>query len=322
MLSRFPSPDLAERFRADLERLAGGAPEKIGIAVSGGPDSLALLLLARAAHGGRVEAATVDHQLRPESGAEAAFVAKVCADLGCAHSILAVEVRPGGDGVQGEARRARYAALAGWAGERGIATLCTAHHADDQAETMLMRLQRGSGVSGLSGIRAARKEGPSLALLRPLLGWTRAELGAVVQASGLTPIDDPSNRDTRFDRVTMRQFLRDNPRFEARRLSRSAAALAEAEQALEWSAGRAAAERCALAAGEWRIDASGLPREIRRRLLAGAIARIRGDQKVDDVEGLLCALEKGGTGTLAGVMASANGDEWRVRLAPPRRQPR
>jgi tRNA(Ile)-lysidine synthase len=143
-----------------------------------------------------------------------------------------------------------------------------------------------------------------------------------VEASGLTAIDDPSNRDTRFDRVTMRQFLRDNPQFEARRLSRSAAALAEADDALAWSVERAEAERCALAGGEWRIDASGLPREIGRRLLARAIARIRGDRKVEDVEGLLCTLERGGTGTLAGVMASAKGNDWRIRLAPPRRPPR
>ncbi len=314
-----PSSCDAERFRTDLERLLGPWVERVGVAVSGGPDSLALLLLANAAYPGRVHAATVDHRLRPESGEEARFVAQLCARLGVPHEILQVEVRPKGEGLQGEARRARYRALGDLAAEHGLPAICTAHHLDDQAETILMRLQRGSGAAGLAGVRPVRRIG-ELKIARPLLGWSRAELLSMVEACGIQPIDDPSNHDSRFDRVTMRRFLAANPQLQPARLARSAASLAEASDALEWMADLLEAERCDVADGEWRIDASGLPRELARRLLARAVAEVAPQGSVTDLEGLLQALETGGTGTLAGVMASASGSLWRVRLAPPRRQ--
>jgi tRNA(Ile)-lysidine synthase len=115
MHSLSPAPDLVTRFRCDLERITGAESGRIGIALSGGPDSLALLLLACAAYGDRVEAASVDHGLRPEAASEAAFASEICARLGCAHTILPVQVETGGEGLQGEARRARYAALGAWA---------------------------------------------------------------------------------------------------------------------------------------------------------------------------------------------------------------
>lgn len=318
------APDMLDRFRADLEALVG-PPERIGVAVSGGPDSLALLLLADAAYPGRVAAATVDHGLRPEGAEEARFVASVCERLGCPHAILAVAVAPGGEGVQGEARRARYAALRQWAEAHRLPLLLTAHHADDQAETILMRLQRGSGVAGLSAIRPVRPEGATLHVVRPLLGWPRADLAEIVARARLGAVDDPSNRDPRYDRVAMRDFLAANPRFEPARLARSAAALREADEALGWMTDALAAERCTLADGVWRIDVAGLPREIRRRLLHRAVAAVRREAGLEppwtggeDVEGLLAALESGAAATLAGVMARG-GPAWQIRLAPPRR---
>jgi tRNA(Ile)-lysidine synthase len=319
-----PSPAQADRFRAALERLAGADVARLGVAVSGGPDSLALLLLANAAFPDRVRAATVDHGLRAESAQEARFVSELCARLQVPHAVLPVEVPPGGEGVQGEARRVRYEALARWAAEQAISVICTAHHADDQAETILMRLQRGSGVAGLSGVRPLRMQG-ALKIARPLLDWTRAELAALVQAAGIAAVADPSNLDPRFDRVAMRRFLAANPQFEPSRLARSAASLGEANVALEWAADLLEAERCASTDSEWRIDASGLPRELARRLLGRAIAAVqrkhglRSDSS-PDVEGLLRTLEAGGTGTLAGVMASASGCLWTISAAPPRRQ--
>ena len=140
-------PALVSRFSQDLAALRppqGG----LGLAVSGGPDSLALLLLASEALPGQVEAATVDHGLRAESAAEAEAVAQICATLGVPHAILTVEVATGN--VQAEARRARYAALGGWLAARDLAALATAHHADDQAETLLLRLNRAIGVAGLA----------------------------------------------------------------------------------------------------------------------------------------------------------------------------
>lgn len=316
-----PSPNDAQRFRRDFEAL-GGSPERIGVAVSGGADSLALLLLAAAAFPGRVAAATVDHKLRSESALEALHVEDICARIGCPHSILEVDVPDGPGGLQAEARSARYRALAGWAGSRALTHLATAHHADDQAETLLMRLQRGSGVGGLSGIRPARREG-ELLLLRPLLGWTKAELVHIVSEAGIGFVEDPGNSDRRFDRARMRRFLRENPQFQPHRLGRTAAALREAHEALSWAADRLWSERCQCSKGEVRIDPQGLPREIRRRLLSRAIGALAARQErpwteEEDVEGLLAALEAGESSTRAGVVGQG-GATWRLRIAPPRR---
>lgn len=322
-----PDADLVTRFRADLERLIG-APARIGVAVSGGPDSLALLLLAHAAYGDRVAAATVDHGLRPEGAEEARFVARICADLDCSHSILPVEVAHGGMGLQGEARRARYDALRAWAEAEGVEALCTAHHADDQAETLLMRLKRGAGLSGLAGIRPLRREGTTLRIVRPLLGWRRRDLADIVAKAGIAAVDDPSNRDLRFDRAAMRQWLAAHPEFDPARLARSAAALFEAEEGLAWAADRAFAERAHFGDGEWRIDVTGLPRALRRRLLARTIVDLHGRHSLspawtgqEDVEGLLHSLEAGAQASLAGILA-AGGAVWRIRTAPPRRPTR
>ena len=324
MPSLAPAPDLIARFRRDLEALEGTLPERLGLAVSGGPDSLALLLLAAAALPGRIAAATVDHGLRPESALEALHVEHICDSLGCPHSILNADVPDGRAGLQGEARLARYQALAGWAAREGVAHVATAHHADDQAETLLMRLQRGSGVAGLSGIRPLRRDG-ALTILRPLLSWTKAELVHIVGNAGIEPADDPSNRDHRFDRAAMRSFLAQNPQFEPHRLARTAAAAREAEEALAWAVEQLAEDRITCQGGEWRIDASELPRGLKRRLLSRAIAEVRQEHKLEppwnggeDVDGLLAALDRGGAGTLAGVMARG-GPLWHLRAAPPRR---
>ena len=159
------------RFRANLDALV--APEaRLGVAVSGGPDSLALLLLAAAARPDRVEAATIDHRLRAESQDEAAMVARVCEKLGVRHAILAARWSELPEtAIQERARKERYLLLGYWAEERGIDAIVTAHHAEDQAETILMRLARGAGVRGLAGIRPRSvSPGAHVRLIRPLLG--------------------------------------------------------------------------------------------------------------------------------------------------------
>ena len=316
-------PRQLDRFRAGFEALAG-APARLGIAVSGGADSLALLLLAAAAFPGKVSAATVDHRLRKESALEALHVEDICARIDCPHAILDVTVPDAPGGLQAEARAARYAALAGWAAAEGVSHLATAHHADDQAETVLMRLQRGSGVGGLGGIRPLRREESGLLVVRPLLGWPKAELVHLVSEAGIGFVEDPSNLDERFDRAAMRRFLRDNPQFEPHRLARTAAAAREADEALAWAAERIWAERCTPAHEGLSIDPQGLPREIRRRLLSLAIGRLRGEMGLawtgtEDVEGLLAALEAGETATRADLLASG-GPIWQLRPAPPRRR--
>jgi tRNA(Ile)-lysidine synthase len=312
------SPDLVERFRSDLHALMGGDGGRLGIAVSGGPDSLALLLLAQAARPGEVTAATVDHRLRPESAGEAAFVASICAELDVPHTTLAADAPIEGN-VQSGARALRYRLLGDWAAGAGIDCLLTAHHRDDQAETLLMRLQRGAGVAGLAGIRAATRIG-GLAVARPLLGWTRAELRAVVDAAGLAPVEDPSNSDERYDRARLRQYLAQADWIDTRGLARSAEALAEAEAALEWATERLYRERVETSGTAIQLDPAGLPDELRRRLVLRILAMLVTDAapRGPDLQRLLAALDEGGTATLAGVKASG-GATWRFVSAPPRR---
>ena len=225
--------DAAPRFAQDLAAIwplaERNAEAKLGVAVSGGPDSTALLLLAAEALPGRIEAATVDHRLRPENAAEAAAVARICAAMGVPHAILPVDVAMGN--LQAEARRARYTALAGWADSHGLAAIATAHHADDQAETLLQRLNRASGVAGLAGTRARGVvPGTNLPLLRPLLGWRRMNLAAVVVDAGVTVFDDPSNRDDRFDRARLRKAMAGADWLAVAAIAQSAAHLADARR--------------------------------------------------------------------------------------------
>jgi tRNA(Ile)-lysidine synthase len=225
------TPEQAERFAADLGRLwpEGG---RLGLAVSGGPDSLALLLLAHAAIPGRFAVATIDHGLRAEAAAECAMVEQVCAERGIPCSVLKVRLAPGN--IQAQARAVRYATLAQWVGREELSALVTAHHADDQAETLLMRLNRASGLSGLAGVRARSKLfGADLMVLRPLLHWRRSELAAIVERAGIEPVSDPSNDDDRFDRVRIRKALADAPWLDVSAVASSAAHLADAEEALE-----------------------------------------------------------------------------------------
>ncbi|MFO6447939.1 tRNA lysidine(34) synthetase TilS [Erythrobacter sp. NE805] len=225
------------RFAADLARLWPEDEREgaLGLAVSGGPDSLALLLIAHAALPGRIAVASIDHGLRPEAAGEVALVERIAGERGIPFAPLAVRLAPGN--VQAEARAARYAALARWAGDAGLGALATAHHADDQAETLLMRLNRGSGLAGLAGVRArATIEGSAVPLLRPLLGWRKAELAAVVAAAGIVPAEDPSNADPAFDRARLRARLAAADWLDPVRIAASAAHLAEAWQALEWYA--------------------------------------------------------------------------------------
>jgi tRNA(Ile)-lysidine synthase len=310
-------PERVARFRADLAALAGPGLSRFGVAVSGGPDSLALRLLAASAFSGCVEAATVDHGLRPESAAEAAFVAELCAARGIAHATLTGPAIQGN--VQAGARALRYRLLADWARERGLAFLLTAHHQDDQAETLLMRLQRGAGLAGLAGIRP-RTEIEGVIVLRPLLRWRRAALAELVAAEGITPVEDPSNRDERYDRARLRQRLAEADWLDPAAHGRSAAALAEADEALDWTVEQLIAERTDSVRDGLTFDAAGLPAELRRRALLRLLTLLvpADPPRGDAVQRLLAALEAGEIATLAGVRC-AGGSVWRLSPAPLRR---
>ncbi|WP_309141137.1 tRNA lysidine(34) synthetase TilS [Novosphingobium sp. G106] len=308
---------LAARFAGDLAPLwqAGG---KLGLAVSGGPDSLALLLLAAAALPGRVEAATVDHQLRPESAAEAADVAVICAGLDVPHETLQVDVAPGN--VQSEARSARYAALAGWAAARGIEALATAHHADDQAETLLLRLNRASGVAGLAGTRAkGLAPGTTLPLLRPLLAWRKDELAAIVAAAGLTPALDPSNSDDRFDRARLRKALAEADWLDVPSIAASAAHLADADAALDWAVRREWSE-CVSTEGLGITYRPQAPRAIALRVLARIVAQLDGEEPRGGAAArLFDALVEGRTSSIGQLVARPGLGGWTFTKAPVRR---
>lgn len=298
--------------------------------MSGGPDSLALLLLAHAALPGRVAAATVDHGLRTESAAEAAMVARVCRDLGIDHETVRVELEPGN--LQDRARDARYAALCGSFGKRGIDTFATAHHADDQAETVLMRLTRGSGLAGLAGVRARRVivgENPlgEYVLVRPLLHWRRAELGEIVERAGLVPVADPSNEDDRFDRARMRKVLAALPDLDPLAIARSAEFLQDAEEVV---ADQIAYVRSLKVTrdGDTLWYQWGWPRLVELEVVADILAEFGADVTRSAVARLIEQVRRDGHGTLGGVMvrrawhqadAITQRDAWRFDREPPRR---
>lgn len=322
-----PPPEAVARFQQALKDLVGasspggGESPALGLAVSGGPDSMALLRLAHAALPGAVTAATVDHGLRPEARAEAAFVAATCAELEVPHVILGPEPLASGN-IQQEARRLRYRLLGQWADRGKIGFIATAHHRDDVAESFLMRAVRGSGTRGLARMVAI---GPlphantSVRLIRPLLSWTRAELAAIAGPS----VQDPSNEDGRYDRARIRAMLRREPLLDPAGLARSASNLADAEAALEWMAQAAWQSRARRTQDGIAVDPVDLPREIRRRLVESAVAELDPLWTGEGLDGVLCLLNSGMAATLGGVAAAPSGDGvWQFRLAPPRRHNR
>ena len=181
-------------------------PGKIGVAVSGGSDSLALLHILH--DWGRVPltAATVDHGLRAEAAEEAEKVAKICETLGIPHQVLKWQGWDGKGNLQAQARQNRYSLLADWAEAEGCDTVVLGHTMDDQAETFLMRLSRASGVDALAGMES-RIWRHDQRFDRPLLGVRRRELQDYLATKGQDWIDDPSNEDERFDRVKARKAL-------------------------------------------------------------------------------------------------------------------
>jgi len=311
--------EAVQRFAADLDTLIPEAA-RVGIAVSGGPDSLALLLLANAARPGRIEAATVDHGLRPESADEAAMVADLCGKLGVAHRTLVADWPEAPEAnVQAAARAMRYRLLNEWAIERKLRAIATAHHADDQAETLLMRLLRGAGVGGLGGTRKKRALSEEVLLIRPLLGWRKSDLESLASSAGLVPVDDPSNRDPKHDRSRIRQLLSSADWLDPARLAASASAIRDADEAIDWALAPLIESHIRRDGDALIVEPADLPRELRRRLLLAGFAELaapapRGPDLMRAIE----ALEAGETVSLSGLKLQG-GANWRLSLAPARR---
>jgi tRNA(Ile)-lysidine synthase len=319
-LTQAVDPATLDRFADDLSALCDPARDRVLVAVSGGPDSLALLLLTHALVGGRCVAATVDHGLRPEAADEAAWVADLCAARGIDHAVLrgTLPERAGHTAnLSARARALRYELLQAHADAVGATHIATAHHADDQVETLIMRLNRGAGVGGLAGVRAT-----SGRVIRPLLGWRRAELGAIVAAAGIDPVEDPSNVSDRYDRARLRKQLAGIDWIDPTRVAMSAAALADAEEAIGWMVRQLGTDRIAADGDSLTLDPSDLPFELVRRLVEQCVrqidptAEIRGPALLRMAK----ALESGDTAMLGDVAAVAlSPAAWRFRKAPPRR---
>lgn len=273
-----PHPDDG-LIRAIDASLTPNRPARLGVAVSGGGDSMALLHLLRdwaRRTAATLSAVTVDHGLRPAARAEAAMVAEVCDGMAIAHTTLHWGGWDGTGNLQDQARRARYALMADWALAAGLEAVALGHTADDQAETFLMRLARGAGVDGLSGM-APRRRSLGVDWLRPLLGVARSDLRGYLTARRLGWVDDPSNANPRFARVRARQVLEalEPLGLNAAGLRATTLRLAEARDALDVAAQDAARRIATVEAGDVKIERAGflaLPAELRRRLLSHALA--------------------------------------------------
>src|SRR5664280_368081 len=337
----------AKALFSDLDRLPA-----LLLAVSGGPGSTALMVLAarwrKARKSGpknlpKLIAVTVDHGLRVEAKREAASVGRLARKLGIAHRTLRWTGAKPKTGLQEAARAARYRLLAGAARKANATHILTAHTRDDQAETVLIRMSRGSGVSGLAAMaRISTLPGDGegqIKLVRPLLDIPKARLVATLRAAKIPFADDPSNRDPRFTRARLRGLMGELARegLDARRLALLARRLKRADIAIEAAVDRAAAELTLSPAmpGAIAFDAAGyarLPAEIALRLIGRALARAgdEGPVELAKLETLKAALDaaqnagqKGGNArfrrSLAGAIVTLAGRQITVERAPPRR---
>ncbi len=309
------------------------------LAVSGGPDSTALLWLASRWRNSlkrapRLVAVTVDHGLRRESESEARAVARLAKSLKVEHRTLRWRGIKPRTGLPAAAREARYSLLADAAGKIGATHVVTAHTRDDQAETLMMRLARGSGLSGLAAMARETRRGP-ITIARPLLDVPKARLIATLRRAGIAYADDPTNRDRSFTRPRFRELMpqltaegidsRNLARL-AQRLARANAALESVVSVMEHSIGRTSP------AGLIEIDARAfatLPDEIALRLLGRAVTALgyEGSAELAKLEELLASLRAAAERrerikqTLAGAMITLEPDLIVVDRAPPRRKP-
>jgi len=330
-----PDGEASALFRS-LEGLRG-----LVLAVSGGPDSTALLLLAarwakRLKRAPKLLAVTIDHGLRPDAAREAAAVKRLARRLGVRHRTLRWRGSKPRTGLQEAARYARYRLLAQAAAREGFAHIVTAHTLDDQAETVLFRLARGSGLLGLTGMAHAAplpvRGEREIFLVRPLLQIPKARLIATLQAAKIGYSEDPTNQDTRFARARLRTLMPALARegLDARGLARIALRLRRAESTIEVAVDAA---RAALAPPPWRQRGpivfetsrfAGLPAEVALRLLGEAIAHTgdEGPVELAKLEALYEALRQTRSRlrrTLAGALITLSSGRLTVERAPARR---
>jgi tRNA(Ile)-lysidine synthase len=313
------------------------------LAVSGGPDSTALMVMAaqwRDSLEAKPElvAVTVDHGLRKESKAEAAAVARLAHKLDISHRTSRWTGRKPKTGLQEAARLTRYRLLGKAARRAGATHILTAHTLDDQSETVLIRMSRGSGLSGLGAMQriSAVPHDKSLFLVRPLLDISKRRLIATLRAEGISYADDPSNRDPRYTRVRLRglMHLLAEEGLDAAQLARLARRLKRADGAIEQAVDRAVAEQFVELPGAPAIAIESrrftdLPAEVALRLLGRAMARVgdEGPVELGKLEALKTALDEAQNRrenrfrrSLAGAIVTLKDRQILVERAPPRRR--
>lgn len=313
---------LSESPEAAIARfLAPGRHSRLGVAVSGGGDSMALLHLL-AGQGVDLHVVTVDHGLRAEAATEAALVGRAAADLGLPHDILRWHWDRNGN-LPDQARRARLALIGAWARKKGLAAVLLAHTADDQAETLLMRLARGSGVDGLSGMSEVRAANGIL-WLRPLLRVRRDALRCYLQATGIDWAEDPTNADPAYDRVRIRQALAilGPLGIDVDRLCQTAAMQAQAREALALAAHDLAESMARADAGDLVFDRTGFaaaPVETRLRLLSQGLRWVASAEyrpRLEAVSRAEAAINAGKRHSLAGCLILTRLESFRITREP------
>jgi len=306
--------------------------DRVALAVSGGSDSTALLWLAArwtmsAPDAPALSVLTVNHGLRRAAAAEARAVTRLAGGLGLPSAILAWRGSKPDTGIQAAAREARYRLMTAWCSRHGVPALLTAHTLDDQAETFLMRLARGSGLDGLAAIGEGRRDG--VRILRPLLGVSRERLRATLRAAGVDWLEDPSNEDTRFERVRIRCVLARLERegLSAAAIARSAERLARARIALDAAADELF-RRAVTFGGQGKASIDRLayeqaPEELRIRVLQAVLAQIGGETpELSAIERLAgwVGEGRGKARTLGGCRVARGSDRIGVTREAPRRR--
>lgn len=310
-------PLTGQEFADTMAALSLPAMPEVAVAVSGGADSMALCLLAKAwadERGITLHALTVDHGLRETAACEAKQVGTWLKEHGISHHILIWQPDASRANLQARARDARYELMADWCKTHGITNLLLAHHLDDQAETFLIRLGRGSGVDGLSAMRTVSQR-LGITLLRPLLSISKSRLVTFLTATGQDWIEDPSNHATQFTRTRMRHLLPQlaEAGISAEELGRTAKRMARAQSFLRQSTEEAYAATLSNTASGLTLNREAfraLHPEIGLRVLAAALQNISGDiyrPRFDQLESLYDALCEPGSP----VARSLSGVEFR-----------
>ena len=315
-------PQLSTLTQFFATRFGAETPDHIGVAVSGGGDSLALLRLMAtwgARQGVRISAVTVDHGLRAEAAEEAAFVGETCAALDIAHTTLTWTDWSGAGNLQDAARRARYKLMADWARAQNITAIVLGHTLDDQAETFFMRLARASGIDGLSGMQEQR-EAHGITWLRPLLTTHRADLRQYLRGLDQAWIDDPSNDDEVYDRVKARKAMAalSDLGVDAQIVGRVMAQLGQVRSALDHATHAHACHCMRQEMGDLVIDRAAFvraPEEVNRRLVSHALRWIASTDygpRASKLQAFMSAMVQGKDATLHGVRLVATAAELRL----------